>query len=71
MKRKEKEAYWLAMIEEYRASGLSLVEWCETSGIALHNMKYWLRKQSPINRESTEETSWVSCVVDVYGSIKM
>lgn len=64
MKRKEKEAYWLAMIEEYRASGLSLVEWCQTSGIALHNMKYWLRKQSPINRESTEETSWVSCVVE-------
>ncbi|WP_439332862.1 IS66 family insertion sequence element accessory protein TnpA [Tetzosporium hominis] len=31
MKRKEKEAYWLAMIEEYRASGLSLVEWCNVN----------------------------------------
>ena len=64
MKRKEKEAYWLAKIEEYRASGLSLVEWCETGEVSVHNMKYWLRKQSPINRESTEETSWVSCVVE-------
>ncbi|WP_396212622.1 IS66 family insertion sequence element accessory protein TnpA [Exiguobacterium profundum] len=40
MKRKEKETYWIVKIEEYRASGLSLVEWCETSDVALHNMKY-------------------------------
>ncbi|MET2870283.1 MULTISPECIES: IS66 family insertion sequence element accessory protein TnpB [Exiguobacterium] len=64
MKRKEKETYWIVKIEEYRASGLSLIEWCETSDVALHNMKYWLRKQSPINRDSSQETSWVSCVVE-------
>lgn len=64
MKRKEKETYWIVKIEEYRASGLSLVEWCETSDVALHYMKYWLRKQSPINRDSSQETSWVSCVVE-------
>ena len=64
MKRKEKETYWLEKIEEYRASGLSLVEWCETGEVSVHNMKYWLRKQSPINRESNEETSWVSCIIE-------
>ena len=64
LKRKEKETYWLAKIEEYRNSGQSLVEWCETGGVALHNMKYWLRKQSPINRDSGQETGWVSCVIE-------
>lgn len=64
LKRKEKETYWIVKIEEYRANGLSLIEWCETSDVALHNMKYWLRKQSPINRDSSQETSWVSCVVE-------
>lgn len=64
MKRKEKETYWLAKIEEYRASGLSLVDWCETGDVALHNMKYWLRKQSPISRDLNQETDWVSCVIE-------
>ena len=65
MKRKEKEAYWSAKIDEYQNSGLALSEWCETADVAVHNMKYWLRKQSPVNHHiALKETSWVSCVVE-------
>ncbi|ARF13010.1 MULTISPECIES: IS66 family insertion sequence element accessory protein TnpA [Bacillales] len=64
MKRKEKEAYWSAKIDEYQSSGLALSEWCDTAEVAVHNMKYWLRKQSPVNPATHQETSWVSCVVE-------
>ncbi|WP_255485219.1 hypothetical protein [Sporosarcina sp. BP05] len=30
MKRKEKELYWTDQISEYRQSGESLIQWCET-----------------------------------------
>jgi len=63
LKRKEKEAYWSAKIDEYQNSGLALSEWCETTEVAVHSMKYWLRKQSPVNHTALQETSWVSCVV--------
>lgn len=64
MKRKEKEVYWSSKIEEYRSSGLSLIEWCETADVAVHNLKYWLRKQSPVTQSSVQETRWVSCAVE-------
>lgn len=64
LKRKEKEAYWSAKIKEYQNSGVALSEWCQTTEIAVHSMKYWLRKQSPVNHTADQETNWVACVVE-------
>jgi len=64
LKRKEKEKSWLEKINEYRESGKSLVQWCTETGISIHNMNYWLRKQAPITKVVDQETSWVSCVVE-------
>lgn len=64
MKRKEKEQVWLEKINEYRESGKSLVQWCTDTGVAIHSMNYWLRKQAPITKVSDQETSWVSCIVE-------
>lgn len=63
MKRKEKELYWTGQISAYRQSGEPLVQWCEKNDIKIHTMKYWLRKQSPVSKES-QETAWVSCMVE-------
>jgi len=64
LKRKEKAQVWLEKINEYRESGKSLVQWCTDTGVAIHNMNYWLRKQAPITKVADKETSWVSCIVE-------
>ena len=64
MKRKERETYWSAKIDEYQNSGIALSEWCETAEVSVHSMKYWLRKQSPVNKTADQEINWVSCVVE-------
>jgi len=57
LKRKEKELVWLGKIKEYRESEKSLSQWCTDTGVAIHNMNYWLRKQAPITTVSEPETS--------------
>ena len=64
MKRKEKEQFWLEKINEYRESGMSLVQWCKDTDVATHNMNYWLRKQAPITKAVEQDTNWVSCIVN-------
>ena len=64
MKRKEKEAFWLNRINEYRESGKSLKQWCTDSDVTIHGMNYWLRKQSPVTKMVDPETTWVSCIVE-------
>lgn len=36
--------YWLQMIHECRASGLTNRAWCEQNGISLKNYYYWIAK---------------------------
>ncbi|ARF15081.1 IS66 family insertion sequence element accessory protein TnpA [Sporosarcina ureae] len=71
MKRKEKEAYWSTKIDEYQKSGLALSEWCETAEVAVHNMKYWLRKQSPVNHTAHQETQLIFCLPVHYTNLTL
>lgn len=44
IKAKRRQNEWIERIRDYRASGLTMAAWCETQGLNLHQLKYWLRK---------------------------
>lgn len=35
---------WQARVADYRASELSMREWCERNGVTDHQLRYWLEK---------------------------
>jgi len=35
---------WREQVESFHKSGLTQRKWCELSGMNLHNLNYWLRK---------------------------
>lgn len=43
----EKQAEWLAKIQEQQKSGLSVEAWCHQAGIRAHNFEYWKKKLLP------------------------
>ena len=35
---------WIALIEDYKSSGLTMAAWCAANQFTLHTLRYWLRK---------------------------
>jgi hypothetical protein len=42
--KKARRQEWIALIENYKASGLTMAAWCSANQFTLHTLKYWLRK---------------------------
>lgn len=50
MNRNELKSQKEAMVDNYRASGLTAARWCEENQVKLSNLRYWITKQ---NRQET------------------
>jgi transposase-like protein len=44
MKKAEKRIEWRARFDAWKASGLSVAEWCRDKGLKNHQMYYWINK---------------------------
>lgn len=42
--KKPQRQEWIALIEDYKSSGLTMAAWCSSNQFTLHTLKYWLRK---------------------------
>ncbi|SMF90145.1 hypothetical protein SAMN05661091_4908 [Paenibacillus uliginis N3/975] len=48
MDKDQRHQEWVSRIEDFKASGLTMVAWCESRQYSIHQLKYWLRKLSPV-----------------------
>ncbi|OWZ84678.1 IS66 family insertion sequence element accessory protein TnpA [Natranaerobius trueperi] len=58
---------WKKHIAEFRSSGMTTREWCNTHNLSITKLRYWLRKykdQDLNNYKSTSETQWLPLKVD-------
>ena len=61
MTRKELRTKWQARIKEFRKSGQSVPAWCKENNVKVHQLRYWLRKETQKQVESTTDKtcSWL------------
>ena len=65
MEKNQKRIKWRNIVNEFKKSGKSVPKWCESNGIKVHNLRYWLKKfndetlitKSECQKETTE---WVT-----------
>lgn len=55
-----KYQYWLNVIHECRASGLTNQKWCEQNGISLKSYYYWISKFRKLAVEDLPRKEYVS-----------
>ena len=56
------EQIWKLRMQEYRASGLTQLKWCEREGIKLSGFRYWLRRLR--EEETKTDTEWLKVCVN-------
>jgi hypothetical protein len=49
MSRTSKKEFWQSNINEYRSSGLTAENWCQTHNLSVSTLRYWITK---IKKES-------------------
>jgi hypothetical protein len=61
MTKAEKRIEWKARFDAWKASGLSIAEWCRAEGVKDHQMYYWIRKfeGDPVS-ESDRDIQWLA-----------
>lgn len=59
MSRKTTRQLRLKQIKEYRASGLSLKEWCDKNGEKFTTMRYWSQMERESRSQETQNSSTV------------
>jgi len=60
MTKVEREKEWESRIAEYRASGLSVKEWCAAHDVKPHRLWYWLRRNKTRKpASSVKSTQWL------------
>ncbi|MDQ0897479.1 IS66 family insertion sequence element accessory protein TnpB [Paenibacillus sp. V4I7] len=47
---------WIPLIENYKASGLTMAAWCSANQFTLHTLKYWLRKLNGVSSTSSTKS---------------
>ena len=57
-----KYQYWLNVIHECRASGLTNQDWCEQNGISIKSYYYWIAKFRKLALEDLPRKEYVSSV---------
>ncbi len=55
--KKARRHEWITLIENYKASGLTMAAWCAANQFTLHTLKYWLSKLKGISSSSYSTTS--------------
>ncbi|MUK86828.1 IS66 family insertion sequence element accessory protein TnpB [Ornithinibacillus sp. L9] len=59
MTKAQKRIEWKARFDAWKASGLSVAEWCRVEGVKDHQMYYWIRRfEDEIDSES--EVQWLA-----------
>lgn len=60
----EDKALWVNRINEYRASSLTAVKWCEENKVSVHGLRHYISKFNKENKlqsiEETTKTKWAS-----------
>lgn len=44
MSRTSKKEFWQSNINDYRTSGLSAQNWCQTHNVSISTLRYWITK---------------------------
>lgn len=61
MTKAEKRIEWKARFDAWRASGLSVAEWCREKDIKDYQMYYWIRKfEDHSVTETRQEMQWLA-----------
>ncbi|OWZ83338.1 IS66 family insertion sequence element accessory protein TnpA [Natranaerobius trueperi] len=58
---------WKQHIAEFRSSGMTTREWCNTHNLSITKLRYWLRKykdEDLNNHNNTSDTQWLPLKVD-------
>src|SRR4051812_17308822 len=63
MKRNELHEEWERRIADFKASGMSQSKWCETHGINLHKLRYWLKRINRPHLEQETTTTWAPIAI--------
>lgn len=65
MTQKDKRIEWKERYEAWKASGLSIAEWCRDQEIKDHQMYYWVQQfERDDSMETPVETQWLAVQVD-------
>lgn len=62
MSREERQArreLWHERIKEFRASGQSVAAWGQAQGLKEHQVRYWLRRLSPVAKADVGAATWL------------
>lgn len=57
MSKEELRRVWSERVAEFKASGLTGKEWCESRGLKQHQLWYWVKKESESGAEAQQQ--WV------------
>ena len=62
MSRKELTELWSSRINDYRASGERVADWCERHQVPSHRLFYWMRKLKKADQQSPSASApqWVA-----------
>ena len=61
MTKAEKRIKWKARFDAWKASGLSVAEWCREKGLKDHQMYYWIRKFDDDSvTEKPQDIQWLA-----------
>ncbi|HYF78312.1 MAG TPA: helix-turn-helix domain-containing protein [Symbiobacteriaceae bacterium] len=65
MSRRGMAEEWVSRINDYRASGETVVDWCERNQFTTKQFYYWMRKLNKANRQTPAAGSpkWVALSV--------
>lgn len=64
MSRKQLNIQKLAMVEAYRASGLTAAKWCIENHVKLSNLKYWISRSNQLLKAEQSSPGFVEYQAD-------
>ena len=53
----EKRRAWVARLQRFRASGLTIAKFCANENVAIHTFHYWARRMRPSQSSATRSAS--------------
>ncbi|SHI21688.1 IS66 family insertion sequence element accessory protein TnpA, partial [Sporanaerobacter acetigenes] len=53
---------WTKRIEDYRASDLTAVKWCEENNVPVHKLRYKITQFNKEKKQTLKETQWASVI---------
>lgn len=64
MSRNKLQEEWEGRIAQYKASGMTQIEWCQHQEISIHKLKYWLYKSDRQKHNSDNKPKWVPLAIE-------